>query len=76
MPFDLDGFAGIGYPMLFAGGPVPQLDTVLVETAHGSAFLDAEAQLQRYRGFLARLEDAALGVVESRALIYQLMRQI
>ncbi|MET9507231.1 helix-turn-helix transcriptional regulator [Streptomyces flavidovirens] len=76
IPFDLDGFAGIGYPMLYAGGAVPQLDTVLVETVHGSGFMDAEAQLHRYRGFLAKLEDAALGVVESRDLIHQLIRQI
>ncbi|MEV8308135.1 Scr1 family TA system antitoxin-like transcriptional regulator [Streptomyces flavidovirens] len=76
VPFDMDGFAGIGYPLLYACGPVPQLDTALVETAHGSAFLDAEAQLNRYRGFLSKLEVAALGVVESRDLVHHLVRQI
>lgn len=29
IPFDLDGFAGAGSAMMYAGGPVPRLDTVV-----------------------------------------------
>ncbi|MFG3364562.1 helix-turn-helix domain-containing protein [Streptomyces sp. NPDC048156] len=72
VPFDADGFAGLCYPMLYAGGPVPQLDTVLMDTPHGGALVDAEAQLSRYRGLLNKVERAALGVVESRELIHRL----
>ncbi|MPY63728.1 helix-turn-helix domain-containing protein [Streptomyces spongiae] len=72
VPFDVDGFAGVVDPVVYAGGPVAQLDTVLVDSQHGSAFLDAEAQLARYREVLHKVEAAALGVVESRELIRRL----
>lgn len=72
VPFDVDGFAGVVDPVVYAGGPVAQLDTVLVDSQHGSAFLDAEAQLARYREVLHKVEAAALGVVESRELIHRL----
>ncbi|KOG85194.1 helix-turn-helix domain-containing protein [Streptomyces varsoviensis] len=74
VPFDVDGFADIGAPLLYASGPVPQLDTVLLDTPHGSDFLDAEAQLHRYRAILRRVEASALGVVESRELIHRLVQ--
>lgn len=76
MPFDVDGVAGISTPVVYARGPVPQLDTVLVDTAHGGAYLDAEAQLNRYRAILARIEEVALGVVESRDFIHRLVQQM
>lgn len=76
VPFDVDGFAGVGYPMLYVGGPVPQLDTVLLDTVHGGTFLDAELQLSRYRGLFHKVEGAALGVVESRDFIHRLVRDV
>ncbi|MEV0280431.1 helix-turn-helix transcriptional regulator [Streptomyces sp. NPDC050610] len=76
VPFDVDDFAGIGDPLVYAGGPVPQLDTVLVDTPHGPAFVDAEAQLRRYRAIMRKLEVAALGVVESRELIHRLVQSM
>ncbi|MER6016076.1 helix-turn-helix domain-containing protein [Streptomyces bluensis] len=72
VPFDVDGFAGVVDPATYAGGPVPRLDTVVVDSQHGCAFLDAEAQLARYREVLRKVEAAALGVVESRELLHQL----
>ncbi|WP_447039120.1 Scr1 family TA system antitoxin-like transcriptional regulator [Streptomyces sp. DSM 118878] len=69
VPFDVDGFAALGHPLLYTGGPVPQLDTVLMDTPHGGAFLDGEAQLSRYREVMHKVEGAALGVLESRNLI-------
>ncbi|RVU27413.1 XRE family transcriptional regulator [Streptomyces antnestii] len=76
VPFDVDGFTRIGNPMLLAGGPVPQLDTVLLDTAYGGAFVDAEAQLGRYRRVLDDVGRVALGPVESRDFIHQLARRV
>ncbi|MEV8015087.1 helix-turn-helix transcriptional regulator [Streptomyces sp. NPDC086554] len=76
IPFEVDGFAGVVHPLLYAGGPVPQLDTVLVEGQHGGAFLDAEAQLARYRQALHQVEQAALGVIESREFIHRLAQSM
>ncbi|MGW5864600.1 DUF5753 domain-containing protein [Streptomyces sp. NPDC055239] len=76
VPFNVDGFAGVGYPMLYVGGPAPQLDTVLLDTVHGGAFLDGELQLSRYRGLFDKVEGAALNVAESRDLIHQLVRDV
>jgi transcriptional regulator with XRE-family HTH domain len=76
VPFDLDGFTDIGNPMLIAGGSVPELDTVLLDTAHGATFMDAEAQLDRYRRVINNVEGVALGVVESRDFIHQLAQRV
>ncbi|MBA2945222.1 helix-turn-helix transcriptional regulator [Streptomyces sp. PSKA28] len=76
VPFDVDGFTWIGNPVLLAGGPVPQLDTVLLDSVHGGTFMDAEAQLGLYRKVIADVECAALGVVESRDFIHQLAKSI
>ncbi|TLS46929.1 helix-turn-helix domain-containing protein [Streptomyces montanus] len=76
VPFDVDGFAGVVDPMVYARGSVPQLDTVLVDSQHGGAFLGAEAQLGRYREVLRKVETAALGAVESRELIQRLVQEL
>jgi hypothetical protein len=76
VPLEVDGFVGIDTPLVYANGAVPQLDTVLVDTPHGGAFLDAEAQLNRYREVLRKMESAALGVVESRNFIHRLVQQM
>lgn len=77
VPFDVDGVAAISTtPMVYASGPVAQLDTVLVDIVHGAAYLDAEAQLTRYRAILARIEELALGVVESRDFVHRLAQQM
>ncbi|GGK97330.1 helix-turn-helix domain-containing protein [Streptomyces flaveus] len=76
VPFDVDGFAGISAPLVYASGPVPQLDTVLVDTNHGGAYLDAEAQLSRYRATVRTIEEVALGVVESRDFIHHLVQHM
>ncbi|MFF4487606.1 helix-turn-helix domain-containing protein [Streptomyces sp. NPDC001544] len=76
VPFDVDNYAGVDTPFVYANGPVPQLDTVLADTPHGGAFLDAEAQLSRYREVLRKVEGVALGVVESRNFIHRLVQQM
>ena len=60
----------------YAFGPVPQLDTVELDTAHGCEFLDAEAQLEKYRSVLDRMEGSALKPDVSRDLIHRIAQEI
>lgn len=71
IPFGRGAFPGSGQGIDYAYGPVAQLDTVQLDTDHGSEFLDAAAQLERYATVLDRLEKLALTADESRELITQ-----
>lgn len=75
VPFDRDGFT-FNSAVLILGGPVPQLDTVLVDTPHGGNCLDAEAQLERYRRAFVQVQKSALGVVESKDFLHQLAQHV
>ncbi|WP_438485704.1 helix-turn-helix domain-containing protein [Streptomyces sp. S186] len=63
-----------GHPIVYASGPVPQLDTVELDTEYGCDFLDAEAQLEKYRTVLDRMESCTLGPVKSRDLIRRIAK--
>ncbi|MFH8981162.1 DUF5753 domain-containing protein [Streptomyces varsoviensis] len=76
IPFAADDFAGAGHSMLLVRGPVPQLDTVQLDAAHGSTFLDAEPQLKRYRARLDRVGRSALDSEKSRKLIHRIAADI
>ncbi|MGW0285857.1 DUF5753 domain-containing protein [Streptomyces sp. NPDC003236] len=76
IPFDLDGFAGAGSAMVYAGGPLPRLDTVVRDGPHGTAFVDAEAQLQRFRTLFRRLEASSLEPERSRDFIHRLAKEL
>jgi transcriptional regulator with XRE-family HTH domain len=76
VPFDVDGFTHIGSPVLLAGGPVPQLDTAMVDFLHAGTLMDAEAQLRLYRRVLHSVESAALGLVQSRDFIHRLAQHV
>lgn len=69
IPFGKGSFPGTGQSVDYLVGPVPQLDTVQLDTHHGCEFLDAEAQLHKYRLVLDRVEANALKPTESRDLI-------
>ncbi|GAA2294544.1 helix-turn-helix domain-containing protein [Streptomyces violaceusniger] len=69
IPFGSGPFPGSGQPIDYVYGPVPQLDTVTLDTDHGCEFLDAEAQLTKYRSVLDRLEETALTPEASRDLM-------
>ncbi|ASQ95436.1 helix-turn-helix transcriptional regulator [Streptomyces sp. 11-1-2] len=74
-------FGGVSFPISAHGvdyfcGPVTQLDTVQLDTAHGVELVDAAAQLEKYRLVLDRMEQAALGPDESRDLIRRIAREI
>jgi transcriptional regulator with XRE-family HTH domain len=76
IPFGRGAFPGSGQGIDYAYGPVPQLDTVQLDTEHGSEFIDAAAQLERYNLVLDRLEKLALPEKESRDLIRRIGGQI
>ncbi|MEU6671263.1 helix-turn-helix transcriptional regulator [Streptomyces sp. NPDC046727] len=76
IPFDLDGFGGAGSAMVYAGGPVPRLDTVVRDGPGGPVFIDAEAQLSRYRTLFRRVESASLDPDRSRDFIRRLAKEL
>ncbi|MGW6925021.1 helix-turn-helix domain-containing protein [Streptomyces sp. NPDC054950] len=76
IPTDQDGFAGAGASMVYAGGPVPRLDTGLRDAPTGVVFIDEEPQLERLRTLLRRVEDASLDPVASRDFIHRLTKEL
>jgi len=77
VPFGTDHFPTTGQSFDYVEGPVPQLDTVQLDSHHGACeFLDAEAQLSKYRSVLDRMESCALSPAESRDFIHRLIRDL
>ncbi|MGP4012551.1 helix-turn-helix domain-containing protein [Streptomyces sp. 4N124] len=74
--FDVGAYPGSGQSIYYARGPVPQLDTVQLDQSHGVAFLDAEAQLHKYRTLFERIEAVALSPEKTRDLIHNVMREL
>ncbi|MFD4501979.1 helix-turn-helix domain-containing protein [Streptomyces sp. NPDC058457] len=74
--FEAGAYPGSGQSIHYAHGPVPQLDTVYLDQAHGLAFLDAEAQLHKYRMLFDRLDAVALTPEKTRDLIHTVMREL
>ncbi|MFE9765741.1 helix-turn-helix domain-containing protein [Streptomyces sp. NPDC005808] len=72
IPFGKGSFPGTGQSIDYLNGVVPQLDTVQLDTHHGCDFLDAEAQLTKYRVVLDRMEASALKPSDSRDLIHRI----
>ncbi|OEV04780.1 helix-turn-helix domain-containing protein [Streptomyces oceani] len=76
IPFSAGAFPGAGQTVLLAGGAVPQLDTVQLDSEHGSDFLCADAQLENYRTFMRRFQDMALSVADSREMIRLIINEL
>ncbi|KUN94527.1 helix-turn-helix domain-containing protein [Streptomyces caeruleatus] len=76
LPFAVGGFPGSGQSIFYSTGPVPQLDTVHLDQSHGPVFLDAEAQLAKYRVLLDRMEAKALPPEKSRDLIQSIAQDL
>ncbi|MBA4861297.1 helix-turn-helix transcriptional regulator [Streptomyces sp. PSKA54] len=74
IPFDGTSFPTTGHGVDYAHGPVPTLDTVQLDTAHGSELVDAMGQLEKYRLVLDRMERVALKPDASRDLIRRITR--
>ncbi|WP_455357402.1 helix-turn-helix domain-containing protein [Streptomyces sp. SYSU K217416] len=76
IPFDAGAYPGAGQPVYYVHGQVPQLDTVQLDQSHGMVLLDAEAQLNKYRKVLDRLEAIALAPAESRNFIHAIAKDL
>lgn len=76
IPFDLGGFGGAGSAMVYAGGPVSRLDTVVRDGPGGPVFIDAEARLSRCRTLFPRVEAASLDPGRSRDFIHRPAKEL
>ncbi|MGW1190491.1 helix-turn-helix domain-containing protein [Streptomyces sp. NPDC002559] len=76
IPFEAGAFPGAGQTVLYAEGPVPQLDTVQIDNSHGPLFVHSEAQLAKYRAHLDWMENIALSPDKSRDFIHNIARQL
>jgi transcriptional regulator with XRE-family HTH domain len=76
IPFDTDNFAGASSALLYAGGPVPALDTVQRDAPYGIAFIDAAAQLLAMRTLFRKVESVSLDPVKSRDYIHRLTKEL
>ncbi|MEV0266259.1 helix-turn-helix transcriptional regulator [Streptomyces sp. NPDC050617] len=76
VPFGVEGFAGSGYAMLHACGPVPRLDTIQLDAAHDSVFLDTRPQLDKYRAIFEKVAAASLPADESRDFVYRIAQEL
>ncbi|MDL5202836.1 helix-turn-helix transcriptional regulator [Streptomyces sp. ALI-76-A] len=76
IPVDREGFAGADASMMFMGGPVPKLDTGLLDAPTGTLFIDAEAHLNRLRTLFRTVRASSLDPSESRDLIHRLTKEL
>lgn len=76
IPFTAGGFPGAGQSFTYVAAPVAQLDTVQLDSSHGSLLLDADMQLRRYRGLLDRLRALALSTEDSRAFVRTVAQEL
>lgn len=76
IPFSAGGFPSAGQSILYAEGPVPQLDTVHIDTVHGPAFVDSPTPLANYRTVLDVMEGIALPAEKSRDFIWSIAREM
>lgn len=76
IPFRAGPFHGAGQSILYAEGPVAQLDTVQLDTSFGGHFIDAPTPLRNYRSLLDLMEGSALPPDESRELIQSIAREL
>jgi transcriptional regulator with XRE-family HTH domain len=75
LPFDVGGFPGAGQTVLYAEGPVSQLDTVQIDNSHGPDFLHSDTQLAKYRAHLDWMESIALPPERSQDFIHRMAKE-
>ncbi|MCQ8827573.1 Scr1 family TA system antitoxin-like transcriptional regulator [Streptomyces malaysiensis] len=76
VPFSAGGFPNAGTSTTYVTGPVPQLDTVQLDSPNGSALLDAETYLANYARVLDRTEAMALSPDETRDFVHDIAHQL
>ncbi|GGZ66378.1 helix-turn-helix domain-containing protein [Streptomyces bluensis] len=75
VPFSTGTYPSAGHGIVQFSGPIPSLDTIQLDTDHGSVFIDGEARLAKYRKLLDRLEACALEPSKSRNLMTRILRE-
>lgn len=76
IPFSAGGFPGAGQSFTYAAATISALDTVQLDSSHGSMLLDSHMKLLRYRGLLERLRSPALPASASRDFIRAIARAL
>nr|WP_127464904.1 helix-turn-helix transcriptional regulator [Streptomyces sp. B27] len=64
------------HSMAYAAATIPALDTVQVDSAFDSGFLDAEAQLAKYRELLGSIDSISLDEAESNDFIQRIAQEM
>ncbi len=62
--------------MMYVGGRLPKLDTVVRDAPHGSIFIDSEAQLSAYRTRFRKVHAVSLDADSSRDAIHKLAKEL
>lgn len=62
--------------MTYLQADVPQLDTVELDSKHGTKFIDSEMQLRKYQAHLGAAESVALALGASRDFIHSLISDL
>lgn len=76
LPFTCEDFIEATYPLLYAAGSVPQLDTVQMDSPVGGTLITAAAQLKKFAAMLDIAERSSLSESESRQLIHRIAREL
>lgn len=76
IPFTAGAFPGAGQSFTYAAASIAQLDTVQLDTSHGSMLLDSDMKLRRYRGLLERLRRLALPAPASREFVHRVAQEL
>ncbi|NUV58766.1 helix-turn-helix transcriptional regulator [Streptomyces sp. CAI-85] len=76
IPFTSEEFVEATQPVLYAGGVVPRLDTVQVDSVVGGVLLDGGVQLKKYGTLLDLAERAALDTEDSRRFVHDITREL
>ncbi|MGN5634225.1 helix-turn-helix domain-containing protein [Streptomyces sp. AC154] len=64
------------HSVMYAGAGIPALDTVQIDSSFNSGFLDAEAQLARYRRLIDSVESISLDPEESDQFIQHVTQEM
>ncbi|GCD34608.1 transcriptional regulator [Streptomyces chrestomyceticus JCM 4735] len=76
IPFGTGTFPGAGHGIVQFVGDIPNLDTIQLDTDHGSLFIGGEAHVTKYRAVLDRMESRALKPSQSRDLILRVRNEL
>ncbi|MFB7467861.1 helix-turn-helix domain-containing protein [Streptomyces sp. NPDC056224] len=76
LPIAAGEFPGAGHAVMYAHGPVPQLDTVQLDSAHGPEFSHAPAQLAKYDAHMNWMHEHTLDTRASRDLIHAIAQEL